>query len=456
LPPLDACADAGALREATAAPPAEQAEAVEALRGRLAEARTLRVAGKAKDALAAAAAVATEAELLGFAPLTAEARLSLGLAQSKASEHEAAVVTLRRAAADKLATRDDAGLLSALVELGETLGYNLGRDKEAGPWLDLASATATRMGDQPRERARVLLVRSSVDITAQRFVQAEAQLVESTRLVEAERGPQHPSLAPHLNALGGVYLRTGKYAEAQAQFERAVALAEAANGPSHPDVAFPLNNLALTFERQARYPDAIAALRRALALIERTSGADHPNAGVLRQNIGGMLRLDGKLPQARDELDTALKILEAKLGPEHPALGHALTLSGDVALEQGDLTRARAEFERADALRRKVLGEDHPERSLSLLGLGRLALEQKRPTDAVVALERALALMATTQPDPIDRAEVKFNLARALPPTQRTRARTLANEARQDFVENAVRASRYVPEVDAWLAENPE
>jgi tetratricopeptide (TPR) repeat protein len=365
------------------------------------------------------------------------------MAQGKAGEDEAAAATLRTAVAAKLAARDDAGLLTALLELSTTLGYDLGRDKEAAPWLELAEATIDRTGRKPRDVARLLLTRATIDVQAQRFEAAEAQLLTSTALLTEQLGPDHPSLSNHLNSLGAVHLRTGKYAEAQAQFERAVALAETAGGPNHPDVAFPLNNLALGVEGPARDADAIATLQRALELIERTSGADHPNVGLLRQNIGGMLRLAGKLPAARAELDQGLKILEAKLGPEHPMLGHALTLSGDIALDQADHARARADYERSDALRRKALGEDHPE------------LAEARPAEAAAALEKALALMATTQPDPIDRAEVQLNLARALPPSERTRARTLASEARAEFLRNGVRAARYVPEVDAWLAANP-
>ena len=454
LPPLDACADAAALREGGAAPPTELAEAVLAAQAKLAEARTLRVAGKSKDSLALANVALGEAEALGFAPLVARARLTVGSAQVSVGEHEPAVATLTRAVAAKLATRDDDGLLDGLLELGEVLGYHLGRDEEAAPWLTLADAVLTRMGEPQRELARLLLVRATVDIAAQRFVDAEARLRRSTALVE-QLGADDSRLTSHLNALGGVYLRTGKYAEAQAQFERSVALAEASNGPNHPDVAFPLNNLALSFERQARYDDAIATLRRALGVIEGTAGADHPNAGLLRQNIGGMLRLAGDLPGARAELDAAVKIMEAKLGPEHPVLGHALTLSGDIARDQGDRTRARAEYRRSDDLRRKVLGEDHPERSLSLLGLGRLALDEGDPTSAAASLEKALALMATTQPDPIDQAEVRFYLATALPATERARARSLATQARVDFAAAGVRAAHHVVEVDEWLAAHP-
>ncbi len=455
LPPLDGCADAAALRDTNTPPPADQAAAVAALQERLAAARALRAAGKQKDSLAALTPILAEAETLDYAPLVAHARMAVGQAQRHAGEYETAVVTLRKAAAQLLVVRDDEELLTALLSLEVLLGNALARDVEATPWFELASAMVERRGNRPHEVAQALLVHASVDVAAQRFTAAEAQLVEGIRLIATERGPEHPSLVQYLSLLGGVYLRTGKYEESQAQLERAVALAVAAGGPNHPEVVAPLNSLALSFERQARYDDAIAALRQALGIIERAVGTDHPNVGLLRQNIGGMLRLAGKPTEARVELDAARQIVEAKLGPEHPHLATALTLSGDLALEQGDLTRARADYERSDALRRKALGEQHPERSLSLLGLGRLALAEHRPADAAAALEKALALMATTQPDPVDQAEVKSHLAEALPASARTRARLLASEARQVFVGNGVRSARELAKVDAWLAANP-
>jgi len=71
-----------------------------------------------------------------------------------------------------------------------------------------------------------------------------------------------------------------------------------------------------------------------------------------------------------------------------------------------------------------------------------------------VSLEKALTLMSE-HPDPIDQAEARFQLARALPADRRSRARELANLARTAFAEAGVRAQRYLAEVDEWLATHP-
>ena len=452
LPPLDGCADATALREREAPAP-EQAGAVEAVRATLAEARSLRSAGKHKDALALARAAVERATALGHGTLQAEAQLALGHVQVVAGEHEAAIATLTAGVAEALRGRDDAALLDGLIALLDVVGYNLGRHKEASGWSALAQGALVRAGQRPRDEARVLLSQGLVDFGASRLPEAEAKLLRCVALREGLFGPEHPSLSGPVNGLGAVYLRTGRYEEAEATFTRAVALAERAGGPNHPDVGLPLNNLALSFERQGRHAEAIAALRRAQALFERTLGPDHPNVGVLRQNIAGMLRLSGETAAARLEIDAASALLTAKLGPEHPAIGGVLTFSGDIALDERDLPRARADYLRADELRRKVLGEAHPDRALALLGLGKLALLEDRPAEAVVHLELALELLAATAPDPVDLGEVRFALARALWATGVTRrASALAGEARESLAEGGVNARAQLRALDVWRA----
>ena len=455
LPTLEVCADMAALRAVGDAPAPEQARQVEAVRETLAHARSLQAAGKYKEAVTLASGAAEGSAALGYLPLTAEAKLVLGSAKLRAGEHEAAIPVLTAAVSAALASRDDARVLSGLLNLEEVIGYSLGRDKEAAAWAELADGALLRTGSKPRDEVRCISTRAMVDIAAGRFVAAEAALLRELELREAEYGPDDPRLGSAINALGGVYLRTGRYVEAQTLFIRSVELAESAGGPFHPSVAIPLNNLALSHERQGRRLDAVASLRRARTIFERTSGADHPNVGVLQQNIGGMLRLAGKVAEARVELDASRTLLEAKLGREHPALAGVYSFSGDVALDQGDLVRARADFQHADDLRRKALGAEHPDRALTLLGLGKVALAEGEPEAAAASLELALAVSKASTPDPQDIGEVRWNLARALWTTDNPRARVLIDEARAHFVEAGINSAGLLRETEAWVAAHP-
>ncbi|HEY0132597.1 MAG TPA: tetratricopeptide repeat protein, partial [Nannocystis sp.] len=437
------------------APPPEQAPQIAAVRETLAEARSLQAAGKYKESVALAIGADAAADALDYTPLVAEAKLVHGRSRWQAGEHEAAIPVLSAAAASALASRDDARLLTAFVDLSHVLGYSLGRDKEAAAWINLAEGALRRSGDRPRDRARVLGARALIDVAANRYAEAEVALLRQLELLETEYGPDSPHLGRTINALGGVYLRTGRYVEAETLFVRAVELEEAVGGPLHPDVALPLNNLALSHERQGRRLDAVVALRRAKTIFERTAGVDHPNVGILQQNIGGMLRLAGKPAEARVELDAARVLLEAKLGPDHPAIAGVYTFSGDVAIDEGDLARARADYQRADDLRSKALGADHPDRSLALLGLGKVALAEGKPDAAVAPLELALKLWTGTTPDPQDIGEVKWNLARALWVADEARARGLIAEAQGHFTEAGINSAGLIKEIEAWLAKHP-
>jgi tetratricopeptide (TPR) repeat protein len=221
-------------------------------------------------------------------------------------------------------------------------------------------------------------------------------------------------------------------------------------------VVTPLNNLALSYERQVRYADAIAALRRARTILADNSGPDHPNVGIVQQNIAGMLRLQGDLVAARGEAEGAVAIVEAKLGPEHPALAGVLSVRGEVLLDLGELTAARADFQRADAMRSKLLGPEHPTRALSLLGLGRVALAEDQPAAALAPLELGLKLLVGGDSDPVDLAQLRFELARALWATgDRPRAAALLAESRAGLVAAGVTGERTLKTVDAWLAAHP-
>ena len=73
--------------------------------------------------------------------------------------------------------------------------------------------------------------------------------------------------------------------------------------------------------------------------------------------------------------------------------------------------------------------------------------------DAPTALplaEKSLALYSTSQLDPLAKARAQFAVARALPITDRDRAKQLATSAR----EAATRDPKLTAKIDAWLTTN--
>ena len=115
LPAFDVCDDAKELRAIGDAPPPEQAQQIAATRETQAQARSLAVAGKSREAAALAGGAVEAAEALGYLPLTAEARL--GTARKGAGDYEAAIPALAAAVSAALASRDNRRLLTGLCRV---------------------------------------------------------------------------------------------------------------------------------------------------------------------------------------------------------------------------------------------------------------------------------------------------------------------------------------------------
>ena len=80
---------------------------------------------------------------------------------------------------------------------------------------------------------------------------------EMLQILEAELGPEHPSVATSLNNLAGLYRHMGDYDKALPLFQRALDIREKVLGPQHPDVATSLNNLALLYRHMGDYDKAL-------------------------------------------------------------------------------------------------------------------------------------------------------------------------------------------------------
>lgn len=92
---------------------------------------------------------------------------------------------------------------------------------------------------------------------------------------------------------------------------------------------------------------------------------------------------------------------------------------------------AVAEFTQALSIEERALGPEHPNLAYDLLGLADGELEAGKQADAIAHYERALALRVAHGSPPVEVAEARFSLARALVKTRgdRVRAMKLATQA---------------------------
>ncbi len=328
------------------------------------------------------------------------------------------------------------------------------------------------------------------------------QLDRAQSLFERERaiqeqafGPDNPKVAVTVGTLGRVYKARGDYATARALAEQALAIYERAGvedgqratpftllgrveldmgeldealvaerraldlrqrlfAPDHWVVADSHSGIGAILAEQGKSEEALAEYHRAGAIFAKALGPDTPQAGYPILNAGIVLASQKRFPEARERIVRARAIFEKAFGPDHETVATALRVLGDTYLREGRYAEGLAEEQRALGVMGKVLAPDNVEVAAPLTGIGRAQVSLGRAAEAIPLLERALALRMGAGRDPIDAAETRFALARALWESRRDRARAwaLATEARAAY--GGARSATERAEVDAWLARH--
>ncbi len=406
LPSVQVCADVESLSAPVPLPvEPERRKGIRKAEDGLARLEALRAAGRPRDGAAAAREVWREVAPLDYAPVAAEALLYRGIfefATGKAKEGEQtlteAVVTADRGRTDGPRARSALWLTRILTDQG--------RLDEAELWLKLGSAATERAGSANR-LASFMHER-----------QAELHRVQ------------------------------GRYAESLESWERAAQAYEVEHGSDAIERAPSLSGAANILNLLGRNQEAIPLLEQSLQLIERERGTDHV-ALIAPLFVLTMQQIDAKeFDRANANADRAVAIARLRFGTEHTRTADILDLKATVMQAKGDFAAAVEVYRESLALRRKLLPADHEDLSYSYDGIGQSLLGLGSLDAAREALERALALRG---PDPFDRAETRFALARALWPQRggRARARELARQAIADYeaAENGDKAKV----VHAWL-----
>ncbi len=410
---FEMCTDVTALR-APVRPPANQSMRlkVEEFRKTLANAKALRAAGKYPEGLPIATSVATEAKALGYRPFEAEALLLVGQLKFQLRDFKGAEQVLGAAVLAAEAGRHDEIAAIAWTQLTAVLGSAQARYEEGHKAEEHALAAIERLGGRETLLASLLY--------------------NSAVLLREE----------------------GKYEDALAQQQRALAIQEGVLGPAHLDVATSLSNLGIILVHQGKYEQALAQVQRALAIQEPALGVTHPNLSLPLHTIGSILGRQGKYQEAVPYLQRALAVRELALGSEHPSLAPSLNNLGNLFALQKKSQEALGYYQRALAMNEMALGPYHPEVAHPLLGMGSVYLASGAPRKALAPLERAVSIWEWRPGDPVDLAEARFGLARALWESggDRKRAKRLAGVARTTYAASGGRTQKELAEVDDWLS----
>jgi tetratricopeptide (TPR) repeat protein len=426
------------------------AHRVEGLRASLSRARALRASGQYAAGLAVAAPVATEARTLGYRPLVAEALLELGQQQAGFGNPEAER-HLKEASWTADEVRLDEVRAEALVALTQLVAYDATRVRDGHDWYHQARALLVRT----RREGRLLAELESAHglVYAAEGDSAAAETSQRNALAALERASlqEDPQQAVVLRRLGTTLTAQGRHEEALPVYERAHATFRRALGAEHPRVGSTLVNLGTTLSALGRHAEALVPLRQGVAILERTLPEKHPFRSVALNALGAALWRDGKAGEAVRVLHRAVEAAERMRGPEHPDVAQPCGTLGQVLMDLGRPTEALGFFERARSIREQTLGPEHPELAVALTGQGEALLKLGRAAEALAPLERALALRESRPVPPVELAETRFALARALWETRKdtARARRLAQQAESTLEHPGSEALR--ARVQAWL-----
>jgi eukaryotic-like serine/threonine-protein kinase len=291
LTPLSVCANAGALLAPS--PRAEQPQVVERvsrIEQELARAQALNEAGRFKEGLPIATTAAFEAHGVGWAPLEAEALLTLGLLTQGDGELTKAEPVLRDAWARALVAKSDRNAVIAAVSLS-FLFNELGRMKEAQEWVWQAGTVRERVGDDFDLESRVA------------------------------------------NQEGHLLGTTGDYRGAEARYRRAWELRKANQGEAHPKTVLMRANMGASAGGQGHSEEAVTVLKDVAVQLERLLGRAHYKVGQAHFGVAEQLMELHRAQEAYDEVAGTLPDQEKALGPMNPHVGRLLWVQANAATE---------------------------------------------------------------------------------------------------------------------------
>ncbi len=429
---------------------ARVAKRVEDLRASLSRARALRMSGQYAAGLAVVAPVAAEARTLGYRPLEAEALLEWGQQQAGFGNPEAER-HLKEASWTADEVRLDEVRAEALVTLTQLVAYDATRVRDGHDWYHQARALLVRTRREGRLLAELESAHGLVYAAEGDAVAAEASQRNALAALEQASLREDPERAMVLRRLGNTLTAQGRHEEALPVYKSAHATFRRALGAEHPRVGSTLVNIGTTLSALGRHAEALVPLRPGVATLERTLPERHPFRAVALDALGAALWRDGKASEAVRVLHRAVEAAERMRGPEHPDVAQPCSTLGQVLMDLGRPTEALGFFERSRRIREQALGREHPELAFSLTGQGEALLKLGRAAEALAPLERALALRESRPVPPVELAETRFALARALWETRQdtTRARQLAKQAESTLEHPGSEGLR--ARVQAWL-----
>lgn len=444
LQPLATCEDPTFLALQAEPPPADVREDMRALWAGLGEVRSRASRGRYEEALERLERLEKAELAKGWPARDALLGLVRAGTESNLGRHEASERTAVQAYFAAAGANEFGLAADAANHLVFTVGYDLGRPREAETWAEHASLAIVRGGDvlALREAERVSALASS-HVAAGQYEAALVLAMRASKIREDALGPNHPSVATSLNNVANALDMLGRYEEAIEVYERALRIRTEVQGPDHPTVAVSLYNLANALEENGERSRAQETYQRALELGTRLLGPNHvdvadtmnayanllaggdadeveqarvmyrdaiaimenvlgptsPDLSRPLSNLAGIESDAGRNVEALALVERALTLQVAAFGAEHPDLASTHSVRGRIHHALGDLEMSLDDYQRALDLRLAALGEEHPMTAAAMDNVAMLLIELDRPERALEVARRSLAVSEKTLGD---------------------------------------------------------
>ncbi|MFO0744610.1 MAG: tetratricopeptide repeat protein [Myxococcota bacterium] len=364
---------------------------------------------------------------------------------------------------------DERDLAAELFLARGEASFNALRARDGVPDLERAAALQSEMGGDEALLVETLSLLASSLQQIEDYARANATFARALALAQRVLGARHPRAIMIATNAGSCLAASGHYAAAADELAQALVAEAELYPPSHPDRLTTMHMRADALRGLGRYDESIALHRDALAVEEKQQG-DALGSLALGYVLLAQSQVDaGRGTDARASLERALAANHAHLG-DNPVLAtdaellRALSLLGDgrfddaaaalgplearVEKEIGSSTElamthdgigrtlvhagraadAVARHEKALAMLESHYGAQSLVLTPTLRLLGEALVAAGRAADARPVLERAVAILGSEPSNPLELAEVRFTLARAIGPG--TSAAALFEEVR--------------------------
>ncbi len=394
LTPPSVCADVEALM--TAVPPPEDPAArarVDAAQAELDRAAALQHTGQYAEAQELAQGLVERAEVIGFAPLSAEALHRLGSLQRFNGQPEEAAETMTRSATAAARAHDDELIARATISRVRILGGDLDRYEDALAIALAAEVSVVRAGDHAQTRAQLLNDLGIVLRLQGKLDEALDHFRRSRKLRRQVLGDDHPLVGDSHNNIGNTLADLGRTSEARDAYQLSLETFRRTLGDDHPSVAVALINLAQSCAELRDFAAAWPAFDRAREIYESTYEPDGTQLTDLRFIRANILHHEGRNPEALAQYEAILDDTRRLYGDDHAEVAFVIVNIGEMHQAMGNHEDATAQYREALEHMTAALGEDSVYVAMTLINLADVQRLDGRCDLALTGYRRAQGVL---------------------------------------------------------------